>query len=140
MWICLEMLQLQELIKISNLETIRSIRFWLRHIPKGEKTLYNIWGYETRDTKNRKIVYETKILNKVDPPDDVITEDPTKPTSYHKVTQSAHTGYTAELYKIVYENGVEVSRTLVNRSKYAPAPRYVINAKVVEEKRANGWN
>ena len=66
---------------------------------KGRKITFNIWGYETRDTKNRKIVYETKILNKVDPPDDVITEDPTKPTSYHKVTQSAHTGYTAELYK-----------------------------------------
>ncbi|HHU73146.1 MAG TPA: hypothetical protein GXZ28_00775 [Clostridiales bacterium] len=103
---------------------------------KGRKITFNIWGYETRDTKNRKIVYETKILNKVDPPDDVITEDPTKPTSYHKVTQSAHTGYTAELYKIVYENGVEVSRTLVNRSKYAPAPRYVtIGTKVVEEEK-----
>ena len=40
----------------------------------------------------------------------MIEEDPTKPVTYKKVTQSAHTGYKAELYKVVYENGVEVEQ------------------------------
>jgi hypothetical protein len=54
--------------------------------------------------------------------------------TYKKVTQSAHTGYRAELYKIVYENGVEVSRTLINKSSYNPAPRYItVGTKEVEK-------
>ena len=92
---------------------------------KNKKITFNIWGHETRDTKNRKVVYETKVLSTTKPPADVVTEDPTKPKSYRKVTQSAHTGYKAQLYKIVYENGVEVSRELVNTSTYKAEPRYV---------------
>ena len=101
---------------------------------QGRKITFNIWGNETRDTKNRRVEYVTVVLDETPPPADVVTEDPTKPITYRKVTQSAHTGYKAELYKVVYENGVEVSRTLVNRSSYMPAPRYVtIGTKVVEE-------
>ncbi|NLJ96258.1 MAG: hypothetical protein GX321_03825 [Clostridiales bacterium] len=93
---------------------------------KGRSITFNIWGNETRDTVNRKIKFETRVLSETPPPADVIEEDPTKPITYRKVTQSAHTGYKAELYKVVYENGVEVSRTLINKSSYAPAPRYII--------------
>jgi len=101
---------------------------------KGRKITFNIWGHETRDTKNRRIEFETRVLSKTSPPPDVIEEDPTKPVTYKKVTQAAHTGYKAELYKIVYENGVEVSRTLVNKSNYAPAPRYItVGTKEIEE-------
>ena len=64
----------------------------------------------------------------------MVEEDPTKPVTYKKVTQSAHTGYKTELYKVVYENDIEVSRTLVNKSYYAPAPRYItIGTKKVDE-------
>ena len=101
---------------------------------KGRKITFNIWGNETRDTQNRKIKFETRILSKTNPPPDVIEEDPTKPVTYKKVTQAAHTGYKTELYKIVYENGVEVSRTLINRSTYSAAPRYIIvGTKEIEE-------
>lgn len=92
---------------------------------KGRKITFNIWGHETRDTENRRIEFETRILSETPPPPDVIEEDPTKPITYRKVTQSAHTGYKTELYKVVYEDGVEVSRTLINKSNYAPAPRYI---------------
>lgn len=101
---------------------------------KGRKITFNIWGHETRDTENRRIKFETRILSKTPPPPDVIEEDPTKPITYKKVTQSAHTGYKAELYKVVYENGVEVSRTLVNKSNYAPAPRYITVGTMEPEK------
>lgn len=104
---------------------------------KNRKITFNIWGHETRDTKNRKVEYETKILSTTKPPADVVTKDPTKPTTYRKVTQSAHTGYKAQLYKVVYENGVEVSRTLVNTSTYKATPQYVtIGTKKVEEEPA----
>jgi vancomycin resistance protein YoaR len=93
---------------------------------------FNIWGEETRPS-NRKVVYKTVILDETKPGPDVITEDPTKPTTYMETTQSAHIGYVAELYKIVYENNVEVSRTRVNRSVYNASPRYVtIGTKEVE--------
>ena len=38
--------------------------------------------------------------------------------------QSAHIGYKANLWKIVTENGVEVSREQVNSSGYKMVPRY----------------
>ena len=100
---------------------------------KGRKITFNIWGCETRDTTNRKIKFETKVLSKTAPPADVIEKDPTKPETYKKITQSAHTGYRTELYKVVYENGVEVDRILINKSYYSPAPRYItIGTKKVE--------
>ncbi|MGF7141997.1 vancomycin resistance protein YoaR [Anaerotaenia torta] len=100
---------------------------------KGRRITFKLWGKETRDNKNRTVEYETKILSETAPPPDVITKDPNQPEGYRKVTQSAHTGYKAELYKVVYENGIEVSRVLVNKSNYAPAPKYVtIGTKKVE--------
>lgn len=90
---------------------------------RDRKITFRIWGHETRDTKNRKIKFENKVLKVINPPSEpVITEDPTKPWTYRKVTQSAKKGYHAELYKVVYKNGVEVSRNLVNKSYYNAEP------------------
>lgn len=100
----------------------------------GRKITFKVWGNETRDTKSRKIEYVTVVTSETPPPADVITKDPTQPTSYRKVTQSAHTGYKAELYKVVYENDVEVSRTRINKSNYSAAPRYVTVGTKEEEK------
>ncbi|MGB8453403.1 MAG: VanW family protein [Anaerocolumna sp.] len=91
----------------------------------GRTITFTIWGDETRDTKNRTIKFETVVLDEKAPGADVVTKDKTKPETYELTTQSAHTGYSAELYKIVYENGVEVSRTRVNKSVYNASPRYV---------------
>ncbi len=101
---------------------------------RGRTITFKIWGKEDRDRKNRKIEFVTVVLSETPPPADDITKDPTQPTTYQKVTQAAHTGYKAELYKVVYENGIEVSRTLVNKSNYSAAPKYVtIGTKKVEE-------
>jgi len=91
----------------------------------GRAITFNIWGDETRDTNNRKIKYETVVLEEKDPGPDVITKDPAQLTTYEITTQSAHIGYVTELYKIVYENNIEVSRTRVNKSIYNSSPRYV---------------
>lgn len=102
---------------------------------KNRKITFKIWGHEIRDIANRKIEYVTKILSTTEPPADVITKDPAQLTTYRKVTQSAHTGYRAELYKVVYENGVEVSRSIVNTSNYQAAPQYItVGTKEVKDK------
>lgn len=100
---------------------------------QGRTITFNIWGNETRDTNKRKIKFETVVLSQKAPGKDVITKDDTKPTTYEVVTQSAHTGYVAELYKVVYENGKEISRNRVNKSIYNASPRYVTVGTIVEE-------
>lgn len=93
---------------------------------EDRKITFRIWGHETRNLENRTIKYENKILKEIDPPSkEKITQDPTKPKSYRKVTQKAKKGYQAELYKVVYENGAEVSRELVNKSYYNAEPAHV---------------
>lgn len=62
----------------------------------------------------------------IQPGKDIITKDATQPEGYEKVTQQAHVGYVANLYKVVYENGVETSREKINYSKYNAEPRHVI--------------
>lgn len=93
---------------------------------EDRKVTFRIWGHESRDTDNRTVKYENKVISETAPPsDEKVTKDPTRPTSYRKVTQSAKRGYSAELYKVVYENGVEVSRELVNKSNYKAEPAHV---------------
>ncbi len=93
---------------------------------EDREVTFRIWGHESRDTDKRTVKYENKVINETAPsPSEKITKDPTRPTSYRKVTQSAKRGYTAELYKVVYENGVEVSRELVNKSYYKAEPAHV---------------
>ena len=100
---------------------------------EGRKITFNIWGCETRDTKNREVKFETVVLSERQPGPDKVTEDPNQPITYNVTTQSANIGYTTELYKIVYENGVEVSRTRVNKSVYNATPREVTKGTKEEE-------
>lgn len=94
---------------------------------------FNIYGKETRDTKNRRVEYISEVLETIQPGEDKVTIDETKPESYMTVTQSAHVGYKAKLWKVVYENDKEVSREQVNYSYYAPEPRYVTKGGKTEE-------
>ena len=103
-------------------------------VANGRTVTFNIYGCETRDTANRRVEYKSEVISKTEPPKDVIKEDPTKPTTYREVTQSAHTGYVAILYKYVYENGVLVDTIRVNKSTYSAAPNYItVGTMVVEE-------
>ncbi|HHX55457.1 MAG TPA: hypothetical protein GX705_03830 [Clostridiales bacterium] len=91
---------------------------------KGRNITFTIWGHDTRPD-NREVKYETVVLSTRQPPKDVVKKDSTQPVSYEKTTQSAYTGYVAELYKIVTVGGEQVSRERVNKSSYMAAPRYV---------------
>lgn len=107
---------------------------YIEAVTAGRTITFTIYGHETRDTQNRKIEYVSKVLQVIDPGKEKVTEDPTKPTDYRKVTQSAHKGYKAQLWKVIYENGVEVSREQVNSSSYAAEPAYVVVGTKEEEK------
>lgn len=100
----------------------------------NRKITFKIWGQETRDTKKRKIEYVTEVISKRNPPADVITKDPSMPSTYRKVTSAAHIGYQAKLYKLIYENGVKVDKILINTSYYQASPRCVtVGTKIEKE-------
>lgn len=87
-----------------------------------KKITFTIYGVETRDTANREVIYESVVLERTVPEEEVIYTDESLPVGYCSV-QSAHIGYKAQLWKIVRENGVEVSREQINSSSYMKAPR-----------------
>ncbi|MBE5883878.1 MAG: hypothetical protein E7291_05630 [Lachnospiraceae bacterium] len=88
---------------------------------QNKKITFNIYGKETRD-EGRKVRYESEVLEIINPTTDAIYADPGQPIGYI-VTESAHIGYKAKLWKIVTEDGVEVSREQINSSSYKMTPR-----------------
>lgn len=94
---------------------------YIEGITTSNKTItFTIYGVEDRPA-NREVSFESEILETTVPPTEVIipTADP---VGYVDV-QSVHIGYRARLWKIVKENGVEVSRETVNSSFYKAVPR-----------------
>ena len=91
----------------------------------NKNVYFNIYGCETRDTVNRKVTFESVTLSTTEPGAPKLVADGAQGIGYVKTTQSSHTGYVAELYKVVTENGVEVSRERVNKSTYQMSPQYV---------------
>lgn len=86
-----------------------------------KKITFTIYGVETRDS-SREVIYESEVLERIEPDAEVIYVDESKPVGFCSV-QSAHIGYKARLWKIVKENGEEISREQVNSSSYMKAPR-----------------
>lgn len=82
---------------------------------------FTIYGVETRDS-GREVVYESEVLERTVPDTEIIYTDASQPVGYCSV-QSAHIGYKARLWKVVKENGQEVSREQINSSSYMKAPR-----------------
>lgn len=89
-----------------------------------KKITFTIYGVETRDS-NREVAYESVVLEKMVPDTEIINTDASQPVGFCSV-QSAHIGYKAQLWKVVRENGVEVSREQVNSSTYMKAPRSAV--------------
>ncbi len=88
---------------------------------QDKKITFIIYGVETRDA-GRKVSFESEILSETRPDSDAVVADASQPVGYVSV-QSVHVGRTAKLWKIVEENGEEVSREEVNTSTYKMVPR-----------------
>ena len=89
----------------------------------GGTIWFSVYGAETRPA-DRKIEFVSEVLKKIEPGEDKVTLDPNQPPTYEKVTQSAHIGYEAVLWKIVTENGKQTKKQ-INSSSYKAVPRYV---------------
>jgi vancomycin resistance protein YoaR len=93
--------------------------------PSGRLTV-RIRGMETRDKNNRKVSYESIILETIEPGPAVVTYDKNQPKNYVKVTQSAHNGYKVELYRLIHYQGELIDRILLSTSTYEASPQYLI--------------
>lgn len=93
---------------------------YIEGITADKKITFNIYGVETRP-ENRKVEYVSEVLSET-VPNDVIMADSSKPIGSISSTP-AHIGYTARLWKVVYVDGVETEREIVNNSRYSPSPK-----------------
>ncbi|MCR5581709.1 MAG: VanW family protein [Pseudobutyrivibrio sp.] len=89
----------------------------------GNKAYFSIYGKE-EDDPGHTVEYEPEITA-VTVQNTTWVADPNVPLGKLTTTVSGHTGYNARLWKIVYENGEEVSRDVYNNSKYNPSNRTV---------------
>ena len=95
---------------------------YIEGIIKNKRITFNIYGKEVRPA-NRKVSYVSEILETIMPPADMIYQDAAQPIGYFLNGQSAHIGYKSRLWKVVMEDGKEVSREQVNKSNYKMSPR-----------------
>lgn len=95
---------------------------YIEGITKDRKITFNIYGKETRSS-SRKVTYESEVTEVVNPPGDTIIADASQPIGYIVADSSAHIGYKSKLWKVVTEDGVQISRTQVNSSNYKMVPR-----------------
>ena len=86
-----------------------------------KKISFTIYGKEFRPS-SRSIEYKSEILETKHPEGEIVYQDAGSPVGYVSV-QSAYIGYRSRLWKIVTEDGVEVSRDQVNSSNYIAVPR-----------------
>ena len=84
---------------------------------------FNIYGKEERE-ETHSVSYESEITS-VTVQDTTWVADPAVPLGVMTTVTSGHTGYTARLWKIITEDGEEVSRNVYNNSKYSPSNRTV---------------
>lgn len=87
----------------------------------GEITM-TIYGKEERP-ENRDVEYQAQILSRTSSwtkheKDNTLKKGKTR-------TEYGYTGYTAQLVKVVKEDGKEVSRDIVNKSSYAATPTII---------------
>lgn len=88
---------------------------------ENKKITFTIYGVETRSA-DRTVEYQAEIISETPAGPEVIYTDASKPVGY-VASQGAHIGYKARLWKIVKENGKEISKEKVNNSTYSMSPR-----------------
>lgn len=86
------------------------------NIDSSNRLIVKIYGKEIRD-KNREVKFESEIISSTDY-ETVYEADSEKSIGSMEGGGSPHVGKEARLWKIIYENGKEVSRDDINYSKY----------------------
>jgi len=86
-------------------------------IEESNDLVCRIYGKETRD-KGRTIEFESEILA-TEEAGITYTANVEQPIGYIQATSSAYTGIEACLWKVVYQDGEEISRDVCNNSSYS---------------------
>ncbi len=103
----------------------------------GNKLITNVYGYEIHDS-SREVKFENIVDSVIEKPAEKITEDPEKPKGYREVTYYGKQGKKVSTYKIVYENGQQISREYFSSSTYRATPDEVtIGTKEEETEQTN---
>lgn len=89
----------------------------------GKTITFTIYGQEYRDAK-RTIAFVSQQLSSKAPSEKQI-KDNTLEEGKTVVEQKGDNGYTARLWKVIYEDGEEVDRVQINSSSYQPSQRIV---------------
>ena len=84
---------------------------------------FTIYGHETR-SKERKVSFETVVLEKTPASEDKFITDSKQALGYVGM-QAPHLGYKAQLCKVVKENGAEEKKVIINKSTYKMVPRII---------------
>lgn len=89
----------------------------------NKQVTFTLYGQETRPA-SRKVEFTSTTLSTQEAGLQIIA-DGGQGIGYYLV-DGGHRGVVAELYKHVYENGVEVSKERVNKSTYSASPRLIV--------------
>lgn len=102
---------------------------YIEGVTSGGIITFTVYGKETRDP-SRTVEFESETLETIDP-ETTFTADSSLPVgTVSRTGSSPKSGLKACLWKIVKENGKEVSRTAINHSTYAPTnTSYVVGTK-----------
>ncbi|MCM1537200.1 MAG: VanW family protein [bacterium] len=82
----------------------------------NKRITMTIYGVETRP-ETHSVAYESVVLETTPPGAEAVYADASQPIGAVDI-QPAHTGYVADVYRIVTENGVEVSREQISHNTY----------------------
>lgn len=85
----------------------------------NSNVVVNIYGKELH-APSRTLKFYNKFIKETPPDDPITKEDDTLPAGTEKLDVTAKSGYTYELYKEVYENGVLIDTVKINTSTYLP--------------------
>ncbi len=94
---------------------------YISGVTSNREITFRIYGVETRPS-SRTLKFESVDTATEEPGPEQVVADRSQPAGYTRI-QSAHTGYSSEFWKIIYENGTEVDRKKINTSYYKATPR-----------------
>jgi len=91
-------------------------------IMNGSDVIVNIYGYEIHQS-GRTLKFTNNLLSTTPAPEEKIIEDDTLPLGEEKEETPARSGFRYELIKTVFQDGEQISSTVVNRSTYKATAR-----------------
>lgn len=98
---------------------------YIEAVAVNRNVTFTIYGKDERP-KDQEVKFRSETVDVYYPGADIATYDNSMLEGQVIVTQSAHTGYKANLWKDIYKNGKKVDSILVNTSVYQASPRRVI--------------